>query len=145
MKASTGNETTYHVADIGALDQQSARQGSGPFNVLRGPSIGSLGLVDLSLQVAQLLHVVGVDSHVGGKNGADHEFAESFVLERSRPMTAQNLRIGGTVKSFQYRLVVVQLCKRSVQLDQEHIVDSGVTDIVPDGRDKKGQGLEWPE
>lgn len=45
-------------------------------------------------------------------------------------MSSQDLGVCRTVEGFQYRGIVVELCQRSVELDQEHIVDSWMTDIM---------------
>lgn len=55
--------------------------------------------MDLFLQIAQLLHVVGMDTHVSSQDGADHQFPQSLVLECTWPMATENLRVGCTVES----------------------------------------------
>ena len=52
-------------------------------------------------------------------------------------MSSQYLRVRRTMKCFQNRLVVVQLCQRGIEFDEEHVVDTGVAYIVSNGRDKK--------
>ncbi len=49
-------------------------------------------------------------------------------------MTAQYLRVSSTVEGFQDRLIVVQLSERGVQLDQEHVVDTRMADIMSNRR-----------
>jgi hypothetical protein len=42
------------------------------------------------------------------------------------------------VERFKYRLVVVELREWSIKLYKKHVVDTRMSDIVPDGGDQKG-------
>ena len=56
----SGTSTSYHIADVGALDKQATCERTRPFNILRSPCIRNVGCVDLFLQIAELLHIVGM-------------------------------------------------------------------------------------
>jgi len=46
------------------------------------------------------------------------------------------------VKRFENGAVVVKLGQRSIERDEEGIVDAGMTDIMSDGRHQKGEAIE---
>ena len=133
---------TYDIAYIGALDEEGAGQ---RFRLLDGaliPAIRRAALAQLRLQVAQLLHVIKVKSHIGRQDGADHQASHFAIAEGGGPVPPQDLRIGSAMKGFQDGPVIVQLGERGIEGDQEAIVHPGMADIVTDRGDEQRQGLE---
>jgi len=134
--------STYDVANISTLDKEGARKcrlliphGLGP---LLCPAVGP----ELPLQITQLAHVVKVQTHVRGEDGADHEVAHLGVAKGGGPVTSEDLRVGGAVERFENGSVVVQLGEWRIQRNQEAVIDPRVADIVANGSDEEGQSLK---
>ena len=136
-------ELAYHVADVGTLDQQRAHQGPPlvAHSVASAADDARVG-VDRLLQLAQLLHVVKVQAHVGGQDGVDEELAHVGRHERCWPVPAQDLREGGAVEGFEDGAVIVELGERGFEVDEEGVVDAGVADVMTDGGDEERERLE---
>jgi hypothetical protein len=83
---------TYHVADIGTLDQQTADQVSIFFSFLCIPALDSAHVVgDFLLQFAEIGHVLKMQAHICGKYAGNHQPSHGSVLECRSPVSAQYL------------------------------------------------------
>ena len=136
---------TYHVADVGALDDQGARQRS---VLLQRPAIPAVQLgvlVQLLLQVAELGHIVKVQAHVRREDGVDEEFPHVDRLKGGGPVSAQELREGGAMEGFEHGPIVVELRQGRLEVDQKGIVDARVADVVADGGDEERESLKGPQ
>lgn len=86
------------------------------------------------LQIAEITHVLEVQSHVRREDAINHQLPHSRIREGFGPVAAKDLRICSTMERFKNRAVVVQLRQGSIEGDQESVVDTGVPNVMSNGR-----------
>ena len=134
---------THHIADVGTFDQKTTGEVFLLFAKLDAPAIeDALFMCDLFLEATQIGHVLEMQAHVGGEDVVDHELTHGNVGKDSWPVAAQDLRICSAVERLEDGAVVVELSEGSVESDQEGIVDTWVTDVVPNCRDEEGKSVK---
>lgn len=80
--------------------------------------------------------------HISGQYRADHQLPHVGALESRWPVSPENLGVCGAVEGFQNRAIVVELRERSVEGDEEGIVDSRMPNIMSNGCDQEGKSLK---
>jgi hypothetical protein len=94
-----GERSTYHIADVGALDKHAASQILLFFLHLGIPGISIATVVsNLLLQISEIAHILKVQTHVSREDIVNHQLPHSAVRESFRPIATQYLRVGGAMK-----------------------------------------------
>lgn len=93
-----GVEITYHIANIGTLDEQGASESFMILKLTTIPSVGAIIILQSFLNVTEFLHVVEVQTHVSCQDGTNHEAAHLSVFKRRRPVPAKNLGVSSAVE-----------------------------------------------
>lgn len=142
-KAEEGKGETYDVADVGAFDDEGAQQNSIVSDVFLDPGIHLSAVSCIPTpEFTELINEVIVDAHIGSEDGANHKCAHLCILEDSGPVPAEYLGVSSAVKGLENRSVVVELGKGSIELDEEHVVDTRMAYIMAQSDDKECEGVK---
>lgn len=143
-KAEEGKGRAYDVADVGAFDDQGAQQNSVVSDVFLDPRIhlSAVGCIPTP-EFTELVDEVIVDAHIGSEDRANHKRAHLCILKDGGPVPAEYLGVGRAVKGLENRSVVVELGEGSIELDEEHVVDTWMAYIMAQSNDKECEGVKW--
>ncbi len=116
--------------------------------VLRRPSCQGQGLLSAAVrQRLQMLQAIFVQSHVGVKDVLDHALAHGGSVcfgQHTSPLQLrplQQFERSSEVVILEHRGVIVRKGERRLRVHEEHVVDTGVIDVMNDGGDEQGQRL----
>lgn len=83
-----------------------------------------------------------VDAHISGEDRANHKRAHLRILKDGGPVPAEYLGVSSAVKGLENRSVVVELGEGSIELDEEHVVDTWMAYIMTQSNDKECEGVK---
>lgn len=142
-KADEGKGKAYDIADVGALDDQGAQQNSVVSDVFLDPGIHLSAISCIPTpEFTELINEVIVDAHIGSEDRANHKCAHLCILKDSGPVPAEYLRVSSAVEGLENRSVVVELGEGSIELDEEHVVDTRMAYIMAQSNDKECEGIK---
>lgn len=110
------------------------------------PTVDDASIVsEFLLQIAEITHILEVQSHVGREDAVDHQFPHCRIGKCLGPIAPEDLRVCSTMERLKNGAIVVELCEGSIERNQESVIDTGVPHVVPYGGNKKCKCVEWFE